>query len=102
MAKKRKKHAWQIALEKEQERLRNRPKIPVEFPRMDPSLPFRDRFILSILSKMMGPGLPTIIILGSPNYSSAQSDIEYWKGRIRQMRPDTFDAEYKATVDTSI
>jgi hypothetical protein len=93
MGKKRKKHAWQIALEREQERLRNRPKVrpALEIPNMDQYIR-GDEFVRGdqfILASLIEPGLPKIIILGSTNYSSAKSDIEYWKSRIR---PQSFEA----------
>ena len=70
MGKKRKKHQWQIDLEKEQERLKNRPPLPREFAQRQRRRRTAQERILDML------GIPaSIIVLGNPNYSSARLDL---------------------------
>ena len=77
MGKKRKKHQWQIDLEKEQERLNNRPPLPREFTQRQRRRRTAQERILDML------GIPaSIIVLGNPNYSSARLELARQLGRI--------------------
>jgi len=72
---KRKKHQWQIDLEREQERLRSRPKLPAKLIANRPDGMTVDELTQLILGRMMGMP-PAIILVGNPNYSSARCDVE--------------------------
>ena len=72
---KRKKHQWQIDLEREQERLRNRPKLPEKLISRRPDGMTVDERTQLILGRMLG--IPSaIIVVGNSNYSSARCDVE--------------------------
>ena len=75
---KRKKHQWQIDLEREQERLRNRPKLPKFNSRKPASISEYERIHRMLrLSSMSAMGIPAaVIVLGNPNYSSHQCPVE--------------------------